>query len=116
MPIASSIDQLGAMLPQLAALARSRGPEFEAARRLAPDFADKLKQAGLTRFLVPEQAGGLGGSLPEWLEVMMQLAEADASTAWVTAHGSICSGLSLTETRHHRAVGPQGYSPFANGE
>ena len=118
MPIASSIDQLGAMLPQLAALARSRGPEFEAARRLAPDFADKLKQAGLARFLVPEQAGGLGGSLPEWLEVMMQLAEADASTAWVSAHGSICSGLIYASAdarfRDEFFADPQAYASWSN--
>lgn len=93
MPGVTSIDQLNTLLPPLAAEARMRGPEFEAARRLAPDFAGKLKQAGLIRLLVPQQAGGMGCSLPEWLELMMQLAEADASTAWVAAHGSICSGL-----------------------
>lgn len=93
MPVVTSIDQLNTLLPQLAAEARLRGPEFEAARRLAPDFAGKLKQAGLIRLLVPQQAGGMGCSLPEWLELMMQLAEADASTAWVAAHGGICSGL-----------------------
>lgn len=93
MPVITPIDQLNTLLPQLAAEARMRGPEFEAARRLAPDFAGKLKQAGLIRLLVPQQAGGMGCSLPEWLELMMQLAEADASTAWVAAHGSICSGL-----------------------
>ncbi len=118
MPTASSIDQLGAMLPQLAALARSRGPEFEAARRLAPDFADKLKQAGLIRFLIPEQAGGLGGSLPEWLEVMMQLAEADASTAWVAAHGSICSGLIYASAdarfRDEFFADPQAYASWSS--
>jgi alkylation response protein AidB-like acyl-CoA dehydrogenase len=93
LPTVDSVEQLHALLPDLMAEARSRGPEFEAARQLAPDFADRLKRAGLIRMLVPRQAGGLGGSLPEWLEVMMQLAEADASTAWVCAHGGICSGL-----------------------
>ena len=88
-----SVEQLHALLPDLVAEARSRGPEFEAARQLAPEFANKLKRAGLARLLVPQQAGGLGCSLPDWLEVMMQLAEADASTGWVSAHGSICSGL-----------------------
>ena len=93
MPVVSSVEQLNALLPELAAEARSRGAEFETARRIAPDFADKLKHAALARLLVPKHAGGLGCSLPDWLEVMMQLAEADASTAWVSAHAGICSGL-----------------------
>lgn len=93
MPVVASVEQLNALMPELTAEARSRGAEFEAARRIAQDFADKLKHAGLARLLVPKHAGGMGCSLPDWLEVMMQLAEADASTAWVSAHASICSGL-----------------------
>jgi len=89
----TSTEDLNALLPSLLAEARSRGAQFEAARRIAPDFADKLKHAGLARMLVPQAAGGLGWSLPDWLEVMMNLAEADASTAWVSAHAGICSGL-----------------------
>lgn len=93
MKTAHSIDDLNALLPSLVAEARLRGTEFERARQLTPDFADTLKQAGVARMLVPKAAGGLGYSLPDWLEVMMQLAEADASTAWVSAHAGICSGL-----------------------
>jgi alkylation response protein AidB-like acyl-CoA dehydrogenase len=88
-----SIEAFTELPPQLAAEARSRAVEFETARRIAPDFADKLKHAGVARMLVPRACGGLGCSLPEWLEAMMQLAEADASTAWVSAHAGICSGL-----------------------
>ncbi len=93
MTMVHSFDELHARLPELAAEARSRGAEFETGRRIAPDFAHKLKQAGVARMLVPQASGGLGCSLPDWLEVMMQLAEADASTAWVSAHAGICSGL-----------------------
>lgn len=93
MPIVHSVEELNARLPTLLTEARLRGAEFETARQIAPDFADKLKQAGVARMLVPKVLGGLGCSLPEWLEVIMQLAEADASTAWVSAHAGICSGL-----------------------
>lgn len=93
MPIVHSVEELNARLPTLLTEARLRGAEFETARQIAPDFADKLKQAGMARMLIPQAVGGLGCSLPEWLEVIMQLAEADASTAWVSAHASICSGL-----------------------
>ena len=93
MTTVNSIEDLNAQLPQLLAQARLRGTEFESARRIAADFAETLKHAGLARMLVPPSHGGLGCSLPDWLEVMMQLAEADASTAWVSAHAGVCSGL-----------------------
>ena len=57
-----SIEAFNELLPQLAAEARSRAVEFETARRIAPDFADKLKQAGVARLLVPQPSGGLGCS------------------------------------------------------
>ena len=90
---ASSIDDLLAALPDLATEARARSLEFEECRRLAPDFTDKLKRAGVFKLLIPADARGLAGSLSQWLEIIMGLAEADASTGWVSAHGSICAGL-----------------------
>ncbi|MBF6571719.1 MAG: hypothetical protein IVW54_23000 [Candidatus Binataceae bacterium] len=90
---ASSIDDLLAALPDLAAEARARSLEFEECRRLAPDFTDKLKRAGVFKLLIPADAKGLGRSLPQFLEILMVLAEADASTGWVAAHGGICAGL-----------------------
>lgn len=84
---------LEAALPALATEARVRATEFEAARRLAPDFALKLKRAGAFKVLVPVEAGGLGATLPQWFEFMMALAEADASTGWVTGHANITAGL-----------------------
>ena len=88
-----SIDDLWSALPDLAAEAKARSLEFEEHRKLAPDFADKLKRVGLFKILVPADAGGLAGSLPQWLEIIMALAEADASTGWVTAHANLCAGL-----------------------
>jgi len=88
-----SLTELRAALPDLAAEAKSRSVEFEAQRRLAPDFVDRLKQAGLMKVLVPADVGGYGASLTEGLDVLMTLAEADASTGWVCAHGNICAAL-----------------------
>jgi alkylation response protein AidB-like acyl-CoA dehydrogenase len=93
MPRSQTIQALRAALPELAAQARERANEFETARQLAPDFVDRLKDCGAFRVLVPTEAGGLGGSLPELLELMLPLAQADASTGWVTAHANICAGL-----------------------
>jgi indole-3-acetate monooxygenase len=89
----STIHDLKAAIPALAAEARTRSLEFEEGRKLAPDFASKLKRAGAFKVLVPADAGGLGGSLPQWLEMAIALAEADASTGWVFAHANICAGL-----------------------
>ncbi|MFT5449468.1 MAG: alkylation response protein AidB-like acyl-CoA dehydrogenase [Gammaproteobacteria bacterium] len=80
-------------LQQLAAEAKERALEFEEHRSLSTDFTDKLKAGNLFRILVPETAGGLGGSLLHWLEVMTMLSEADASTGWVCAHANLCSAL-----------------------
>ena len=84
---------LQAALVDLAAEAKTRATEFENLRKLAPDFTEKLARAGAFRILVPAAAGGLGASLPEWLEMMIALAQADASTGWVCAHANICAGI-----------------------
>ena len=93
MPHSQTIETLRSVLPELAAEARARANEFEAERQLAADFVGRLKACGAFRVLVPSAAGGLGGSLAEFLELMMPLAKADASTGWVTAHANICAGL-----------------------
>lgn len=88
-----SLRDLRGRLPALVAEARQRATEFEAARALAPDYVGRLRGAGLFRLLVPQEVGGLGASLPQWLEIMVALAEADASSAWVSAHASVCAAL-----------------------
>jgi indole-3-acetate monooxygenase len=93
MPATPTMGNLRSALPDLAAEARARSLEFEERRRLAADFVDRLKYAGVFKLLIPADAGGLGGSLSQWLEIIMTLAEADASTGWVCAHGNICAGL-----------------------
>lgn len=89
----TTMQDLRSALPDLVMEAKERGREFERARKLATDFTDRLKRAGAFKVLVPADSGGLGASLTEWLEVMIALGEADASTGWVTAHANICAGL-----------------------
>lgn len=80
---------LRAALPEFAAEASRRGREFETGRALADDFTDRLKAAGAYRILMPPAFGGLGGSLVDWFEMGLMLAEADASTGWAVMH---CAG------------------------
>jgi len=90
---ALTLEGLRKSLPELAAEARHRAEEFEAARNIAPDFVTKLKLAGVYRILVAREQGGLGGSLRDWFDMASTLAEADASTGWAIGHGAICSAL-----------------------
>jgi alkylation response protein AidB-like acyl-CoA dehydrogenase len=80
-------------LPDLMAEAAQRSVEFEQGRRLTDDYVAKLKAASAFKILVPKSAGGLGGNLSDWFEVVMALAEADTSTGWVAAHANICAGI-----------------------
>jgi alkylation response protein AidB-like acyl-CoA dehydrogenase len=109
---------LRSVLPDLAAEAKARSLEFEERRRLAPDLVDKLTRAGVFKILIPADSGGLGGSLPEWLDVMMTLAEADASTGWVSAHGNVCAGLIYASAeprfRDEFFAAPDAYAAWSN--
>ena len=100
---AQPLEGLKQALPELAAEARNRAEEFEAARNIAPDFVVKLKRAGVYRVLVAREQGGLGGSLRDWLDMATTLAEADASTGWASGHGAVCSALVAN-------IGPAGFA------
>ena len=88
-----SLTYLHHQLPELAAEARERAEEFEAARRISSDYVAKLKEAGVYKVLVSREQGGLGGSIIDWFTMGTTLAEADASTGWTTSHGAVCSAL-----------------------
>jgi alkylation response protein AidB-like acyl-CoA dehydrogenase len=109
---------LWAALPDLAGEARARSAEFEDRRTIAADFVHKLKRAGAFRILVPADADGPGGSLVEWLDMMIKLAEADASTGWVCAHGNICAGLIYASAeprfREEFFSDPSAYAAWSN--
>lgn len=73
----------------LAATARNLHPRIGAAadeaerqRRMAPDLARTLAEAGLFRMMVPKSVGGLEASPREALEAIEAVAEADASAGW----------------------------------
>jgi len=116
--ISDALLELKAAIPQLADEASSRAEEFEKARQIAPDFADKLKDAGIYRILVAEAQGGLGGSLLDWFDMSTTLADADASTGWTSAHGACCSAL-IANTADEKFVetffsDPNGLAAWSN--
>src|SRR5262245_12705067 len=115
---ATPIGELRAALPDLAGEARTRSAEFEERRAIAPDFAARLNRAGAFRVLIPADAKGLAGSLVEWLDIVTTLAEADASTGWVCAHGNICAGLIYASAeprfREEFFAGATAYATWSN--
>lgn len=77
--------EVHALAPSFAA----RAAETEAARRLPPDIARSLAQAGVFRLLVPESIGGIEAPPHLVFDVFETLAEADAAVGW-------CAGIGAT--------------------
>jgi indole-3-acetate monooxygenase len=78
------LDAVKALAPSVAA----RAEEIERARRLPPDLVDELLAAGCFRMLVPRSHGGAQLDLPVHMQVLEELARADASVAWTVMIGS----------------------------
>jgi alkylation response protein AidB-like acyl-CoA dehydrogenase len=76
-------------------VARAFGPrilaqrdQIEAARRLPHDLTRDLARAGFFRIFLPKAYGGLDFTPMEGLEVLEELARADASVAWCIWNGN----------------------------
>lgn len=78
------LDAVKALTPSIAA----RAKEIERARRLPTDLVDELLAAGCFRMLVPRSHGGAQLDLPLQMQVLEELARADASVAWNVAIGA----------------------------
>ena len=82
---------------EMVARARALAPAFaaraaraETERRLPPESAQEMLDAGLARILMPRRFGGCELDLATWLDVMIELSRADAAHGW-------CAGLMI----HH---------------
>lgn len=61
---------------------------IEASRRLPADFTQELARAGFFRIFLPEAYGGLDLTPMAAMEVLEELARADASVAWCVWNGN----------------------------
>lgn len=77
-------------LPELARRFAERAAAAEEARRISPESAQDMLEAGFARILIPERIGGYGLGFEEWFDVTRELSKADASHGW-------CAGLII----HH---------------
>jgi indole-3-acetate monooxygenase len=82
---------LGPPLPavtELAATVRARAGEIEAARRLPPDLAAAMAEAGLFRLCVPRSLGGLEADASVLLQAVEAMSAADGSAGWCLMIGA----------------------------
>jgi 3-hydroxy-9,10-secoandrosta-1,3,5(10)-triene-9,17-dione monooxygenase len=79
-----------ARLPDMARRFAGRAAAAEEARRISPESAQEMLDAGFARILIPERIGGYGLGFEEWFDVTRELSKADASHGW-------CAGLII----HH---------------
>jgi alkylation response protein AidB-like acyl-CoA dehydrogenase len=79
-----------ARLPALSARFAERAAAAEEARRISPESAQDMLDAGFARILIPERIGGYGLGFEEWFDITRELSKADASHGW-------CAGLII----HH---------------
>jgi 3-hydroxy-9,10-secoandrosta-1,3,5(10)-triene-9,17-dione monooxygenase len=72
------VERIRALAPRL----RERAPAAEEARRLPPESVDELVAAGVPRILTPRRFGGYELGLVTLLDVVREVAKADASHGW----------------------------------
>lgn len=78
------LDKVRALAPEI----KARAEEIEQARAVPRDLAERLRAAGVFRRYVPRSHGGDELWPDQGLDVIEELARADASVAWVAAVGS----------------------------
>jgi alkylation response protein AidB-like acyl-CoA dehydrogenase len=81
----SPVDAARALAPKIRACA----DEIEAERELPKALFEALADAGLFHLAVPRSIGGGELDLPTYVQVIEELAKADASTAWCVNQGAI---------------------------
>jgi 3-hydroxy-9,10-secoandrosta-1,3,5(10)-triene-9,17-dione monooxygenase len=92
-------DSIVARVRALAPAIRERAAAAEANARLPQESVDELLQAGLARILMPRRFGGYELGFDTWLEVVIEVAKADASHGW-------CASL-MTHHAHYLAQFPE---------
>src|ERR1700753_1369756 len=75
----------------LAPLISSEADEIERTRRLTPKVVSALIENGLYRSLLPQSTGGSEAPLEVFMQMMEEVAKADASTAWCLGQCSVCA-------------------------
>ncbi|WP_298243106.1 acyl-CoA dehydrogenase family protein [uncultured Bradyrhizobium sp.] len=83
--------------------ARSLGPliareadEIERTRRLTPVVVNGLIENGLYRALLPQSLGGAEAPIEIFMQMLEEVAKADASTAWCLGQCTVCAMIAAS--------------------
>jgi alkylation response protein AidB-like acyl-CoA dehydrogenase len=79
-PVEGLLDRVRAVVPLVAA----KAAEAEAQRRPVDEVIEALEATGMFRAFVPARYGGYEIDLATYVDIGLAVAEADASTGWVT--------------------------------
>ena len=72
-------------------LIEAEAAEAEQARRLTQPVVSALIENGLYRALLPQSLGGAEAPPATFMEMLEEIAKADASTAWCLGQCSVCA-------------------------
>jgi alkylation response protein AidB-like acyl-CoA dehydrogenase len=75
----------------LAPLIAREADEIERTRRLTPPVVSALIENGLYRVLLPQSVGGAEAPPEIFMQMLEEVAKADASTAWCLGQCSVCA-------------------------
>jgi alkylation response protein AidB-like acyl-CoA dehydrogenase len=95
----------------LKALIAREADEIERARRLTAPVVAALIDAGLYRALLPKSLGGAEAPVATFMQMLEEVAKADASTAWCLGQCSVCAMTSAyldEETAREIFAAPDG--------
>jgi alkylation response protein AidB-like acyl-CoA dehydrogenase len=82
-----SVSDIYANARALSAYLRAKSAEIDAARRLPPEVAARVREAGMFRLMMPKEWGGPELNPTEQVEVIEELAKANVSVAWCVMIG-----------------------------
>jgi len=80
----------------IAPLIASEANEIELTRRLTPAVVHALIENGLYRVLLPQSLGGAEAPIEIFMQMLEEIAKADASTAWCLGQCSVCAMIAAS--------------------
>ncbi|MBW7971961.1 acyl-CoA dehydrogenase family protein [Bradyrhizobium sp. BR 10289] len=95
----------------IAPLIAGEADEIERTRRLTPDVVTALIENGLYRALLPQSLGGAEAAPEHFMQMLEEIAKADASTAWCLGQCSVCAMIAAWldhDTAHEIFNAPPG--------
>ncbi|GMO25629.1 acyl-CoA dehydrogenase family protein [Bradyrhizobium sp. TM233] len=92
---AGLVERARAIVPIIA----READEIERTRRLTPVVVNALIDNGLYRALLPQSLGGAEAPIDIFMQMLEEIAKADASTAWCLGQCSVCAMIAASLDR-----------------